>query len=578
MKKIKNLLIRTASILLMLFVYSGYSQCTNSTTWNGSTWSNGAPNVTTNAIINGNYNGSSIDCCDLTINSGIVSFKVNRYCNVLGNITVSPSATLIIRADSKGLIFSNTTISTGNITIERDTNEMKRFDYTYWSSPVTTTLEDALLPTNWESNWTFTFNTPTFYDVETTYMGALWSNTPDGQDDNQNVWIHTSTTDNMIPGKGYASMIKSVPASGAYPRVETVSFIGPINTGNISIPLQLSENTSSDLDDFNLVGNPYTASINSDDFIDNNIANISGTLYFWTHTNTLSSSYSGLAQFNFSTNDYAKYTKLGGIGAVFGGVTPTNVVGSCQGFLVEAESTNNLIFSPTLMSKAYDNTTGISFFRTNDGRSFRKNNLWLSMTDGGLFSQQLIGYNNSSDLDYDKGWDSRILNTKIALKFYSIENDIKYDIQARGEFDDDDLVNLGYFSAVNGNFTITIDKKQGNMKDENVYLYDKSYDIWHDLSEPYTFSTIAGQFDNRFFIKYKNPDEDDESHDYDDEHDDEDHDKDRISLNQKIEVYDLFGRHLQTIENNNLDSLPSGQILILKIYKDDEVITKKYFK
>lgn len=558
-------------LLFLLIPFFVSSQCTNITTWTGSGWTNGTPNVTTNAIINANLTTNFVDCCGLTINNGF-TLTIRKYCNVQGNITINPTATLLIKADAK-LVFTNTTTSTGNVTIERDTNDMKQFDYTYWSSPVDTTLDAALLPTNWESNWTFRFNTPTYYDVETTYMGTLWSNTPDGQDDNQNVWIRTSPTDTMVKGKGYASMVKSIPANGTYPRIETVIFTGPLNTGNVGIPLELSENTSSDLDDFNLVGNPYPSAINSDNFIDANIANISGTLYFWTHTNTLSSSYSGLAQFNFSTNDYAKYTKLGGVGAVFGGVTPTNVVGSCQGFLVEAESTNNLVFTPSLMSKAYDNTTGISFFRTtNRGR---KSNLWLNMTDGGLFSQQLIGYNSSSDLDYNKGWDSRILDTRVALKFYSIENDIKYDIQARGEFDEDDHVKLGYFSAIDGTFTISIDKKQGDMKEQDVYLYDKSFDIWHDLSEPYTFSTISGRFDNRFFIKYINPDEDDETHDYDDE---DDHEDDKVSFNSKVEVYDMFNRHLKTIEGNNLEELPSGQILILKIYQDNEVITKKYFK
>ena len=42
-KKTNFLLLRTASILLMLFVYNGYSQCTNSTTWDGTSWSNGNP-------------------------------------------------------------------------------------------------------------------------------------------------------------------------------------------------------------------------------------------------------------------------------------------------------------------------------------------------------------------------------------------------------------------------------------------------------------------------------------------------------------------------------------------------------
>jgi len=556
-------------LFLITFPFFVNSQCVNTTTWDGNAWSNGFPDSVTNVVIDGFYdtgNDGSIDCCDLLItNQGYLTISVSDYCNVYSNITVETTGTLLVKSGGSLIPNNNGAISTGIVNVERRTPSTKRFDYTYWSSPVSTTIGNALLPTKWEPNYTFTFNTPNFYDVETSYWGTFISNVPDGQDDNQDTWTITNIANSMIPGKGYASMIKSLVATGTYPRTETVTFIGPLNTGVITIPLQLSQNTASNIDDFNLVGNPYSASINSNDFIDANISNISGTLYFWTHTNTLSTSYSGLAQFNFSASDYAKYTKLGGINAVFGGKKPSNVIGSCQGFLVEAESSNNLVFTPNLMSKAYVNTTAVSFFRGSNNNKKRK--LWLNMTDGVLFSQQLIGYNSSSDLNYNKGWDSEIININVPLKFYSIEDDTKYDIQARGQFDDDDTVKLGYFSAVNGQFTISIDQKEGKIND--VYLFDKSFDIWHDLSEPYTFSTTTGEFNTRFFIRYKSPE---------DEDDDDKDDKVKNIVNTKIDVYNLFGRHLKTIEDNNLEDLPSGQILILKIYQDGEVITKKYFK
>jgi hypothetical protein len=557
-------------LFLITFPFFVNSQCVNTTTWDGNAWSNGFPDSVTNVVIDGFYdtgNDGSIDCCDLLItNQGYLTISVSDYCNVYSNITVETTGTLLVKSGGSLIPNNNGAISTGIVNVERRTPSTKRFDYTYWSSPVSTTIGNALLPTKWEPNYTFTFNTPNFYDVETSYWGTFISNVPDGQDDNQDTWTITNIANSMIPGKGYASMIKSLVATGTYPRTETVTFIGPLNTGVITIPLQLSQNTASNIDDFNLVGNPYSASINSNDFIDANISNISGTLYFWTHTNTLSTSYSGLAQFNFSASDYAKYTKLGGINAVFGGKKPSNVIGSCQGFLVEAESSNNLVFTPNLMSKAYVNTTAVSFFRGSNNNN-KKRKLWLNMTDGVLFSQQLIGYNSSSDLNYNKGWDSEIININVPLKFYSIEDDTKYDIQARGQFDDDDTVKLGYFSAVNGQFTISIDQKEGKIND--VYLFDKSFDIWHDLSEPYTFSTTTGEFNTRFFIRYKSPE---------DEDDDDKDDKVKNIVNTKIDVYNLFGRHLKTIEDNNLEDLPSGQILILKIYQDGEVITKKYFK
>ena len=559
-------------LLFLLIPFIVNSQCVNNTTWDGNTWSNGFPDFATNAIIDGFYdtgNDGSIDCCSLSVtNQGSLTINLGDYCNVYSNITIDPIGILIVKSGGSLIPNNSSSISTGIVRIERKTPTLKRYDYTYWSSPVNTTIGSALLPTKWEPSMTFTFYTPNFYDVETTYFGTFISSVPDGQDDNQDAWIRTNINDTMIPGKGYASMVTSLNGTGTFPRTETVTFIGPLNVGNISIPLDQSQNLTSSIDDYNLVGNPYSSAINSSDFIDANVNSISGTLYFWTHTNTLTTSYSGLALLNYSTNDYAKYTKLGGITAVFGGKKPSNVVGSCQGFLVEAEGTSNtLIFSPSLMSKAYVNTTPVSFYRMNS----YKNNLWLNMRNNqGLFSQQLIGYNQNTDLDYNKGWDSKLIDIRLALKFYSIENNIMYDIQSRGEFEDDDLVQLGYFSAVNGQFTISIDSKEGEMRGKDIYLYDNSLDIWHNLSTPYSFSTIVGRFNNRFFISYKSPDEDDN-----DEMDD------RMIRNldkTKIEVYDIFGRHIQTINSDDFDNLPKKQILILKIYNEDKVITKKYFK
>ena len=561
-------------LLFLLIPFIVNSQCVNNTTWDGNTWSNGFPDFATNAIIDGFYdtgNDGSIDCCSLSVtNQGSLTINLGDYCNVYSNITIDPIGILIVKSGGSLIPNNSSSISTGIVRIERKTPTLKRYDYTYWSSPVNTTIGSALLPTKWEPSMTFTFYTPNFYDVETTYFGTFISSVPDGQDDNQDAWIRTNINDTMIPGKGYASMVTSINGTGTFPRTETVTFIGPLNVGNISIPLNQSQNLDSSIDDFNLVGNPYSSAINSNDFIDINSNSISGTLYFWTHTNTLSTNYTGLALLNYSSNDYAKYTKLGGITAVFGGKKPSNVVGSCQGFLVEAEGTSNtLIFTPSLMSKAYVNTTPVSFYKTS---SSYKNNIWLNMKNNlGLFSQQLIGYNQNTDLNYNQGWDSKIIDTKLILKFYSLENNIMYDIQSRGEFEDDDLVKLGYFSAVNGQFTINIDSKEGDMRYQNVYLYDKSFDIWHNLSTPYSFSTIAGRFDNRFFISYKSPDGEDDG---------EDDKSNRIIKNiDKTDVYDIFGRHIKTIEGNfEVDSLPSGQILILKIYQNDEVITKKYIK
>jgi len=470
--------------------------CTN-TVWDGNSWSSGLPLPNRTAVINGAYDTSidgSIDCCDLIVNSGAsLIITSGEYCSVSGDITVDNFGSCQVKSGGSLIPISPACVTTGIVNVERRTTPMKRYDYTYWSAPVSCSIQNSLLPLKWESNYTFTFNTSNFFDIETYYQGTFISNLPDGQDDNDDAWINIVSTDPMIKGKGYASMIKSLIPTGVYPRIETVNFIGQLNVGDITTPINLSANVSDVNDDMNLVGNPFSSAINSDDFIDDNLANISGTLYFWTHINTLSTAYSGLEMFNFSVNDYARYTKLGGVASTFGGKKPSNVIGSCQGFFIEAENDANLIFSPSLMSKAYVNTTAVAFFRTTE-----INRVWLNVsTELGLFAQQLIGYRDESSLEYDKGFDSKLMTMKTPITFYSIDNGNKYDIQARGTYNLNDVVKIGYESAVQEIYTIAIDSLDNI---DNVYI--KDYGVLHTL--PYTFTSEIGEFNNRFEIVYNN--------------------------------------------------------------------------
>ena len=482
-------------LFLLLITSLGYGQCLSTTVWNGVMWSNGIPSSTTEVFIIGSYDTNiepSFDCCNLTIGAGgSLIISIAEYVNVYNNINVDVNGQLLVMSGSQLIPISNSCISTGNVSIERRTTVMKRYDYTYWSSPTNTAIGASFLPTRWESNHTYTFNTSNFFDIEEYYLGTFLSNIPDGQDDNNDAWTNALPSDIMVKGKGYISMIKSIIPTGTYPRTESVWFTGPLNVGIITTPIVLSANVLEVNDDMNLIGNPYSAAISSPDFIDANIANISGTLFFWTHTNTLTTSYSGLEMFNFSVNDYARYTKLGGVAATFGGKIPSNVIGSCQGFFVEAENNANLTFTPSLMSNAYVNTTSVAFFRNQE-----VNKIWLNIsTELGLFSQQLIGYSNDSSLEYNKGFDAKILIAKNPIKFYSIENGNKYDIQARGIFDINDVVKIGYETAVAETFTISLDSIQGI---DNVYIKDNG--VLHNL--PYTFTSEVGEFNNRFEIVY----------------------------------------------------------------------------
>ena len=469
------------------------STCTTTTIWNGTSWSLGSPSLAVTAQINGPYTAttaSSFSTCNLIVNSTL-TINNNAYIEVLNDITVNPTGTLLVRSGGKLIPISDTSVSTGTVTVQRITTPLKIYDYTYWSSPTNAVINSALLPTKWWLNRTFTFETQNFLDIQTQLSGVITPG-PDSQDDDGDAWLLVNPTSNFVKGKGYASMVHP---DGTFPRTEIVSFTGELNTGVITYPLVLSANTLSDNDDFNLVGNPYSASIFADDFINTNINNIVGTLNFWSHAGTLSSAYPGLLVLNFSTNDYAYYNLSGGLNAVFGGKTPSGYIASCQGFMVEAKNATNLEFRPSFMAPGYLNDTPINFFRYNN--QYPKK-YWINMSTAlGLYSQQLINYKDTTTLDFDDAWDLKQPESRSAVKFYTIENDIKYKIQARGGFNINDIVKVGYFSAIPETYTITLDSIQGI---DNVYV--KDYGVSHTL--PYTFTSEEGEFNDRFEFVYTN--------------------------------------------------------------------------
>jgi len=465
--------------------------CSVSTTWNGSAWSNGVPTVLSTAIINSPLIVNSFtgfDCCELIVNSNL-TVQNNAFVTVQNDIHVNSGGNLLVQSGGKLIPVSDTSLCYGNVTVQRTTTPLKQYDYTYFGSSVQNATVSSIFPaTNWEANYTLFTDTSNFYDVETSYNGTFISNVPDGHDDSDDFWYIAS---GIIPqGKGIAAMVKS---GGTFPRTETVSFTGVLNTGVINVPIYLSQNTTDNTDDYNFVSNVFSSSVFAPQFINENLANISGTLLYWTHDSTLSSSYPGLEALNF-TNEYAYYNLMGGTASAFGGKVPTDYIASCQGFFIEAENSANLVWKPQFLAAGYSNSTNSTFFRQSEIIPAKK--IWLSLSNSNnLYSQQLIGYNSESSLNYEKGWDSRISIAKNPIKFYSIQIGEKFKIQSRGEFNDQDIVPLGFESAVAGEFTVVLDSISGL---ENVYL--KEGENIHSL--PHTFYTEVGTFDNRFELVF----------------------------------------------------------------------------
>ncbi|NIC02895.1 choice-of-anchor D domain-containing protein [Flavobacterium sp. J49] len=482
-----------------------------STTWNGSAWSNGAPTTGMAVVINGNYDTAlhgSFEACSVTVNGGFtLNIQSGDYVSIVNDLTVNTAATFLVQDDASLVMVNDNGVVTNNGTtnVIRTTAPFELYDYTYWSSPVNGANISSTF-TGWRTDYSFEFNAANYSDMNTIdYYGTVTAaGVPDSFDDYA-PWAWLPYTGNMTNGKGYAIMGPTGLAFGPS-ATTTVTFSGPVNNGVISIGIVESGNPANTADDFNLIGNPYPSAIFADDFITTNGAKTSGSLYFWTHVDDVSISNPGPNLYNFITDDYAVYNLSGSTRASFtGSAVPTGYIASGQGFFVEAQGNNTLTFNNAMRDKDHDNT---QFFRTAQTQAAEKDRLWLNLRNGdGMFGQLLVAYLPDSTLDFDWAYDARVNQSNNYLSFYTLGNNEKYKIQARSNFVASDIVPIGYFSSVDGEFSISIDQQEGvlNSESTNIYVEDLQLNIIHDLkASPYTFTTASGKFENRFLLRYTN--------------------------------------------------------------------------
>ena len=554
-----------------------------SATWNG-TWTPSAPTNTMKAVIGASYNtttSGSIDACKCQINSGVtVTVTDAHYLDVVMGIN---NGGTIIRASGGSIGQSNDTganTGTGINTLNRTTSSYDRFDSTYFSAPVSNTTI-GLPFAGWRINDSYSFNPANWSDLNN-----------DNFDDNGDAWVRLTAATQMIPGVGYAVM---APTTGTFPTTANVQFTGTLNNGEIKVPLLLSGNAADANDDYNFVGNPYPSKLDVVKFIDANIlpANnrISGTVYLWTHKRPVAATV-GPYQYNFSVADYAMRTKFAGTSSGMGSPAPTQYLATEQGFFVEAVNAGDLIFNNSM--RVHETTD--NFYKSQAGPE-SMSRIWLNMESSlGFMSQLAVGYADNSSLDVDPGYDGLMFRAGNVLAFYSTIGTDAYKIQARGNYDADDVIPLGYTydATISGTFDIKMDEADGLFDAGNaapVFLEDLDLHIIHDLRQgAYSFSTAPGTFDSRFVLRFTNTALGNTNFDALQKQVVVAQKAQKVSIRsavqplQEIVVYDLLGRTIYTSEKLNQNEFSTSDIakaqqgLILKIrLQDGSTVTKKIF-
>ncbi|WP_333878125.1 fibronectin type III domain-containing protein [Flavobacterium sp.] len=467
-------------------VYSTVVTLSNSKTiWNGSAWSSGAPTATVGADFQGNFTSSvnagptgDISACSVTVTSGNVIFNIgtltvqNQVTVSGGSLTFEDDASLYQVNNVANAVGVYSGGNTGSITSKRDSAPMFRYDYTYWSTPVNPQTLLAVSPTS---------PTSLAYEYDATAAN----------------WIYFNPSGTMTPGKGYIFRAPiEFNLSPGTPLVHTASFIGVPNNGTISVPIVGGANQ------MNLLGNPYPSALDANDFINAN-PNVNGTIYLWTH-NTQST-----APYQYNQNDYALYNLGGGVAAGTTGAgnnsAPTRYIGSGQGFFIKGLTNGTAVFNNTMREPGNNTQFYRNVSEQQSTNELEKHRYWLDITSAtGAFKQLMVGYIESATNEIDRLFDGEMVDAGNMINLYTKVEDIKLSIQGRAlPFEVNDTVPLGYKSMEASAYTITLSAFDGLFANQTVYLEDTLLGVIHNLNEaPYTFTTEAGSFDQRFILRY----------------------------------------------------------------------------
>ena len=535
------------------------------TTWNGTSWDNGDPDSTKKVLFASNYSlPNDIQACSLQINPGVVvTVQPNHIFTITNEVivdqTTSNPASLIFE-DGSSLIQTNPNINNiSPIYYKRNSMPMKKYDYTYWSSPISNQILNVFSPNTMADK---------FYKWDTS----------------SNYWSNVAPNSTMNSAVGYIVRAPDVaPFNINTPTVFNAQFYGIPNNGTLTTPIAYSASN----DSYNLIGNPYPGALDADAFLNYNKVSsggvLSGTMYFWTH-NTPVTNYS------YSYNDYASYNLTGGIASAFApsnpcsgcnAAVPNGKVGAGQSFFIQGLNNGVATFNNSMRfgvnAQFFKNNTNFSSTENN------KNRIWLDLYNNiGLYKQILIGYLPNATNDYDTCFDGPVMDSDNPIMFYSLLNDKKLGIQGRKlPFNVNDEIPIGYKTTVSGNFEIKLSNFDGFFANQEVYLKDTyNNELFNLKNENYSFSTAIGTFEDRFKLLFINTTLSNTAFSSNSNSLAIYQSGNTVNLKsegtkmREIYVYDIQGRLLNNFKNLNVsefqfDNPYQKQILVIKIFTTD---------
>lgn len=458
------------------------------------------PDVTNDCIISGSgYQAFAYSLDVLT--GGSLTLNSNNNLTVTNTVDVQTGGVFNI-LNNGSLIQIDNVANSGIVSMQRITQPMYRYDYTYWNSPMTLA-----------SNFTLGQLSPL------TLADKYFSWTP-SVSGGSGIWTNQPASAVMNPGRGY--IIRAPQTFSVNPAVKTPYtglFTGTPNNGVVTSPISYGTlGPSQHIDKWNLIGNPYPCAVSASLFLNHptNAALLDGTVYFYTHNTPWSTSFPdpfyGDYVINYTATDYAAWNKTGATGtaASTGGAVPNGFIAAGQSVFIRSLATPGAAVWNNSMRVSNNNG---QFFRMNSAASpvllpgeeeIERHRIWLNLTnETGSFNQFLLGYVQGATSGWDRGFDATRFSAS-DLSLYSLIPGEKLGIEARAlPFNVQDQIPLGYTAQTPGTYAFKIDRLDGIFSSQSIFLEDKLLGVIHNLKHaPYTFATPSGTIENRFVLRF----------------------------------------------------------------------------
>lgn len=427
----------------------------NSTTWDGTAWSNGTPDLTKEVILHAtpteSFSAKKLTVeRDMIIPAGITITVENEVVNQ-NDVTFrfSHGAYLIQK--------NNSAVNVGPAMFDRSSTPIYRLENLMWSSPVINQNIFEISPKTLTNRFTRFNESTNDWDANVTSTDTFQAG---------ELIAFRAPNDYNNYGEGDAQVFES-------------SFSGQLFNGEVTIPVTKTSKGN------NAVGNPYASPLSLDALIAANTSVGVNSVYVWTHSKPIvNGAYQG--------SNWAIYN---GIGWNDPAMTSPNI-DIAQGFIVKVANAGNLVLNNAMRTSA----NGPVYYKE------QKDRYWLSLSaDQTKLNTSLIGYGMGSTNKFDQNFDAQPFdNNNEGL--YSVLNNDLFVIQGRGDFNNDDSFDLTFNVKKAGTYQINLEKFEGVFENQNIYLVDKKLDKAFNLNElkSYSFDTEAGEINDRFSINYQN--------------------------------------------------------------------------